>query len=301
MKLVKGLLAKIRRFMTRDDAALMLLGQQQAERVGRIQSFSRLSELEFRVYSQYGEDGIIQHLIQRVLLENQVFVEIGVEDYLESNTRFLVRHNNWQGLVIDCDGNHIEYIKQDPIYWRHQLKAIRSFITRENINTTIQAAGFSGDIGLLSIDIDGNDYWVWQAITVIQPRIVVCEYNSIFGKVHSVTIPYEAEFHRTRAHESNLYWGASLPALCHAAKAKGYQLVGCTSAGLNAFFVRVDLAASFRRLTAAEAYVESRYRESRDQSGKLTFVSGSDRLRLIAHLPVVDVISHATCRLGDLA
>jgi len=300
MRFVKRVLSKVQRFMTRDDAALMLLGRQQADQVGRLSSFSSLAEVEFRVYSQWGEDGILQHLIRRIPIENPLFIEFGVEDYRECNTRFLIRNDNWRGLVIDSDRANIEEIRRDPLYWKHDLQAICSFVTKDNINGLIQGAGFSGDIGLLSIDIDGNDYWVWQAIHGIQPRIVVCEYNSVFGARHPVTIPYQADFARTRAHSSNLYWGTSLGALCELAAAKGYQLIGCTSSGVNAFFVRKDLAGSFRPLTAQEGYVESRYRESRDASGNLTFIAGAERRKVIADLPVFDVVRQTTVRLGDL-
>ena len=279
----------------------MLLGQQHGDRVGRVPSFSTFAEIEFRVYSQWGEDGVIQHLIQRLPITHPVFVEFGVGDYRESNTRFLVRRNNWRGLVIDSDPKNIAYLKRDPIYWKHELQAVCSFITRDSIGGLIAKAGIVGDIGLLSVDIDGNDYWVWEAITDIQPRIVVCEYNSVFGSRAAVSIPYQEDFRRTRAHPSNLYYGASLAALCHLAAAKGYRLVGCTSAGVNAFFVRQDLAGSFPPLTPTEAYVESRFRESRDRSGAPTFVTGADRLRLIADLPVVDVVTQRTVRLGDVA
>jgi hypothetical protein len=279
----------------------MLLGQQHEERVRKIDSVSSLADVEFRVYSQWGEDGIIQHLIQRVSVPNPVFVEFGVGDYRESNTRFLVRRHNWRGLVIDSDPNNIAYLKRDPIYWKHELQAVCSFVTKDNIDSLIRNAGISGDIGLLSVDIDGNDYWVWQAITGVQPRIVICEYNSVFGQQHPISIPYQADFRRTRAHVSNLYYGASLPALCHLAAAKGYEFVGCTSAGVNAFFVRRDLAGPFRSLSPAEGYVQSRFRESRDASARPTFVTGPDRLRLIADLPVVDVATGGVVRLSDLS
>jgi len=279
----------------------MLLGQQHGDRVGRIPAFSSLAEIEFRVYSQWGEDGVIQHLVQRLPMAEPVFVEFGVGDYRESNTRFLVRRSNWRGLVIDSDPENIAYVKRDPIYWKHELQAVCSFITRDNIGRLIADAGIAGDIGLLSVDIDGNDYWVWEAITDIQPRIVVCEYNSVFGSRAAVSIPYQEDFRRTRAHPSNLYYGASLAALCHLAAAKGYRLVGCTSAGVNAFFVRQDLAGSFPPLTPAEGYVESRFRESRDRSGAPSFVTGAERLRQIADLPVVDVVTQRTVRLGDVA
>ena len=165
---------------------------------------------EVQAFSQWGEDGIIQYLIRKIPIENRVFVEFGVGDYTESNTRFLLQNDNWTGLVIDSSPDNATSIKKDPIYWRFNLKVECAFIDAENISQIITNAGISGDIGLLSIDIDGNDYWVWQAIDCIKPRIVICEYNSLYGPQAKVTIPYDRSFVRTKAHYSNLYYGASL-------------------------------------------------------------------------------------------
>lgn len=148
-----------------------------------------LRRAEFQVSSQWGEDGIIQFLIRRVAIPRPVFVEFGVQDYRESNTRFLLQNDNWSGLVLDNSPQNIAAIRSDPIYWRHNLKAEHAFVTRENINSLIANQGIIGDIGLLSIDIDGNDYWVWEAIDGISPRIVLIEYNSLFGRHAEVTIP----------------------------------------------------------------------------------------------------------------
>ncbi|MFM6025585.1 MAG: hypothetical protein ACKPER_22095, partial [Dolichospermum sp.] len=119
---------------------------------------------EFRAFSQWGEAGIIQFLIRNVHISRKIFVEFGVQNYTESNTRFLLINNNWSGLVIDGGLEEITYIKNDPIYWQYNLKAINSFITKDNINQILSDNGIQGEIGLLSVDIDGNDYWVWQAI-----------------------------------------------------------------------------------------------------------------------------------------
>src|SRR5262245_17108326 len=169
-----------------------------------------MRDAEFRVFSQFGDDGIIQHLIHNadVRRENHIFVEFGVENYLEANTRFLLMNDNWRGLVIDGDPNHISFIQRDEIFWRHDLTACAAFIDAENINSLLRDAGFVGEIGILSIDIDGNDYWVWQAIDVVRPIIVIAEYNAVFGPCHAVSIPYDPKFQRGRAHWSNLYWGA---------------------------------------------------------------------------------------------
>jgi hypothetical protein len=164
---------------------------------------------EFKVSSQNGEDGIIQFLVDNVHIENPIFIEFGIQDYTESNTRFLLTNNNWSGLVIDGDQDNIDYVIKDRIYWQYNLKAVEAFITKDNVNDLFRKNGLQGEIGLLSIDIDGNDYWVWQAIDSVNPAIVVAEYNHRFGPEKAVTVPYDEKFFRTEAHYSNVYFGAS--------------------------------------------------------------------------------------------
>jgi hypothetical protein len=130
--------------------------------------------------------------------------------------------------------------------------------------------------------------------------IVVVEYNSTFGSKQAVSIPYDAGFERSRAHYSQLYWGASLRAFCSLGTRKGYAFVGCNSAGNNAYFVRRDRLGPLIELDPQEGYVESRFRESRDSDGQLTYLAGKDRLREIATLPVVDVGGHHTVPVGTI-
>jgi hypothetical protein len=249
-----------------------------------------LQNNEFQVYSQWGEDGIIQYLLRHVSVSKKVFVEFGVENYQEANTRWLVEGHNWSGLVLDGSQQHVASIKSDAIYWKHQLRAVAAFVTPENINGLISENGVSGDIGLLSVDIDGIDYWVWKAIDVVTPAIVIVEYNSLFGPIKSVTVPYDPGFVRQKAHYSWSYYGASLAALVALGKTKGYSLVGSNSAGNNAFFVRKDLLrAPLTELTAQEGYVQRAFREARDREGKLTFPSFQEEAALIAGLPLVEV------------
>src|SRR5258708_38333318 len=217
------------------------------ESIGRIEARQTrdtftgdLATAEFRVFSQWGEDGIVQAIIDAVKPAKRTFIEFGVQDYRESNTRFLLIHNNWSGLVIDGSQFNIDYIRNDPIYWQYNLKAECQFITRDNVNDIFKRCGLSGEIGLLSIDIDGNDYWVWKSITSVNPAIVVAEYNARFGPDRAVTTPYASNFVRSNAHYSQIYYGASLKALHLLAREKEYVLVGCNSAGNNAFFVRSD-------------------------------------------------------------
>ncbi|MDH6063303.1 hypothetical protein [Umezakia ovalisporum] len=267
------------------------------ESIGRLQlrqleylGNTEINQNEFQVFSQWGEDGIIQMLLRHIKIANKIFIEFGVENYTESNTRFLLVNNNWAGLVIDGSHEHISYIKQDSIYWRHNLKAVQAFIDRDNINKIIAENGIQGEIGILSIDIDGNDYWVWEAIDVVNPAIVIIEYNSRFGKDKAVTIPYNPSFIRSQAHYSMLYAGASLKALYNLGKAKGYSFVGCNSVGNNAFFVRQDLKSSnIRELTLEEGYVASQFRESRDEKGNLSYLSWDEGNQILSSLPLVDL------------
>ena len=248
-----------------------------------------LKDVEFKIYSQWGEDGIIQYLLSKIPIQNEVFIEIGVENYTQANTRFLLINNNWKGLVIDCSAKNIDYIKKDDIYWQHDLAALCHFITKENINDIIDSTGIKGDIGLLSIDIDGNDYWVWEAIHTVNPRIVICEYNSVFGNEQAIVVPYDTNFCRTVAHYSGLYFGCSLPALCKLAETKGYKFIGSNSSGVNAFFVREDLYQPFETNDRIQGYIETKIRQSRDKQGQLTFVSAKDSLQIIADLQAMDL------------
>lgn len=253
---------------------------------------NNLEEVEFKIFSQWGDDGIIQYLINRLTIQRKVFVEFGVEDYLEANTRFLLMHNNWSGLVMDGNYKYVENIKRSSIYWKYDLIAKQAFVTAENINDLLIAEGFEGQIGLLHIDIDGNDYWIWSALDVVMPDIMIVEYNSVFGHDRPITVPYRPDFIRTKAHYSNLYAGSSILSLCDLAESKGYAFIGSNSAGNNAYFIKKKLLNDLRPLSAKDGYVESKFRESRNENGSLNFLRGNDRLKSIKGLPVYNTRKH---------
>ena len=167
-----GLLSKIRRFLNepllaqlqqvqgqlqqaKDDnqATKLVIGAGLAKQARQAQS---IREAEFKIFSQFGDDGIIQYLIGVVNPRVDTFVEFGVEDYEEANTRFLLMNNNWKGLIIDGSSTFINHIQHSAFYWRYSLKASASFVTAENINQLLADNGISGQIGLLSVDIDGK-------------------------------------------------------------------------------------------------------------------------------------------------
>ncbi len=281
---------------------LMVLQGRTIANQNRNLAMKSLHDAEFKVFSQFGEDGIIQYLTDVLITNEQerVFIEFGVENYLESNTRFLLVNNNWRGLVLDGSAAHIASIQAQDFYWRHDLTAQQAWISCENINEIISNAGFAGQIGLLSVDIDGNDYWVWQAIEVVSPVIVVIEWNSIFGPDAAVSIPYDPAFCRGQAHYSHLYYGASIAALEQLGKQKGYSLIGSNSAGNNLFFVRNDRLGNLKPLAAQEAFVKSRIRESRDPNGQLSFLSGDARLKEIKDMYVIAVANNDLILLSEL-
>ena len=214
----------------------------------------RLLRYGYKVYSQNDEDGIIAEIFRRIGTTSRAFVEFGVETGVECNTaRLLVE--GWRGLWIESNAASAAAIRRDfaPFIAGGKLALQESLVTAENINALIGQAGFSGEIDLLSIDIDGNDYWVWKAIDVVDPRVVAIEYNATLRPPMTLVVPYRAD---ARWDGSNHY-GASLEALVRLAAVKNYRLVGCSIAGVNAFFVRADLAADrFLEPATAQGHYE---------------------------------------------
>jgi hypothetical protein len=282
------------------ETVLLLQAEAHVQRVRNLAPSTPLGETEFKVYSQFGEDGILQFLTRHVPCPDARFVEFGVEDFREANCRFLLHRDPWQGLVMDGNPNLEARLQTQSIYWARNLKGRTAFITAENIDGILAEEGFTGDLGILSIDIDGNDYWVWKAITVASPRIVICEYNSVFGCQRPVVVPYVPSFRRQTAHASWLYAGASLPALCHLAHSKGYAFVGSNRAGNNAFFVRQDVLGELRSLEVEEGYVESSFRESRGPQGQFTYLAGGNRLTAIGAMPLLDISTGESITAADL-
>lgn len=236
-----------------------LLGRMLARLNEQLPNDAPISAMEFQVFSQMGDDGIIQFLISRLPIASRTFIEFGVEDYREANTRFLLVNDRWSGLVMDGDPKNVAYIQSDIVSWYHRLQSTQAFITRENINQLIAAAGFPEEPGILSIDLDGVDYWIWEAIDCVRPTIVISEYNSVFGADSYLTVPYRPDFQWSKDGDACYYWGTSLGALAHLAERKGYDLFGCNSAGNNAYFIRKDRRGALPKAEVAKAYVEGQF------------------------------------------
>lgn len=279
--------------------SLELAGRQACWQLAQRRAVDTLADVELRVFSQWGEDGIIEWLIQNLPIEHETFIEVGVGGYLEANTRFLLVNRNWRGLIVDSHDD-LKHVPGAQYYWRHDLTCGQEFVTRDNVDALFAKYGFSGDIGLLSLDIDGNDYWVLERLGSVRPAILVCEYNAMFGDLRPLTVPYDSEFSITKHNNSMLYFGASIAAMRRVVEAKGYVFVGTNSNGVNAFFVRDDLAphldGKLRRRVAWPAL----HRCCVDPEGRLATRAGMARLDLIRDMPVVDLDTGATAPLGSL-
>lgn len=204
----------------------------------RIANPNSLEGYGYKVYSQNDEDGIIHEIFSRIGVTNRRFVEFGVQNGLESNCHLLLFYG-WEGLWIEGSAEYCDEIitKFRPVMNSGQLKLINAFINKENINKLISSENYCGEIDLLSIDIDGNDYYIWEVLDVVNPRCVIIEYN---GK-------FPPDLNWKQAYDAGHIWGgsdwhgASLKALEMLGNKKGYSLVGTNLRGCNAFFVRDDL------------------------------------------------------------
>jgi hypothetical protein len=281
------------------DRLALLAGAQAAIALRGLDRIDTLSDAGFRVTSQWDEDGILEWLLQKIPVARPLFVEFGVTDYKEANTRFLLRYRNWRGLVMDSSSEMVGSILADSDRWKHDLTAKVAWVTAENINSLVGEAGFAGRIGVLSIDIDGNDYWVWNAIDIVDPDIVICEYNGVYGDMTPIVTPYQAEFSRLKAHYSEMYFGSSVCALERLAGQKGYRLVGSNRAGVNAFFVRNDLFKYVEDCIRSTQARPSLHRDSRGADGRFSYLGGVDRARVIADMPVVRVDTGETLPIGS--
>lgn len=305
--ILRAIILPIRSWLLRDVQATgwdaqLLSGRMASWRVRAMPVVSSLQDVEFKVTSQWGEDGIIDWLIERANIPSSAhtFIEFGVESYREANTRFLLQNRNWRGFIMDGGSSMERAATEDGLYSKYSLSARQAFITRENINELLASSGLGEEIGLLSVDLDGNDYWIWEAIEAVSPIICICEYNAVFGDLHPISVPYDPRFFLTSAHYSHLYWGASITALRSLASKKGYRFVGTTLAGNDAFFVREDYAKQFvdTSLLKIQAHPQvARY--ARNKAGKMSCVDVMQRPQIIKDMPVVNTETGKTLALGD--
>ena len=203
------------------------------------------ADVEFRAFSQNGEDGILLYIFALLGAGRRRALEICASDGIQCNAANLVVNHGWEALLFDGDPASISrgktYYTHHPDTFSFPPRLVPAWITRENVNQLVRENGFEGKIDLLSLDIDGNDYWIWEALDVVSPRVVVAETQCIWGSDRAVTVPYDPQFRAGFIQGFGVYSGASLPAFVRLAARKGYRLVGVQRLGFNAFFVRDGL------------------------------------------------------------
>jgi hypothetical protein len=245
-----------------------------------------LAEVGFKALSQTDEDGVLLYVFSLLGAGKKTAVELCAGDGIECNTANLIVNHGWHALLVDGDERQIErgteFFRRHPNTYVYPPVFKHAWVTRDNVNAVIAQSGFSGEIDLLSIDMDGVDYWIWDAIDCVDPRVVVVEYQDILGPDKSLTVPYSDTFnaytHPTTDGMPN-YCGASLAAFVKLAKTRGYRLVGCNRLGYNAFFVKNPLAQ--RELPEVET--SSCFAHAKNRWGM------EHRFPLVSYLPWVEV------------
>lgn len=258
----------------------------------RYQHAQELSEVGFRCFSQSNEDGIIDFIFQRLELSSESrFLEIGTQDYAESNTRFLYTLRHLEGEIVDCCRSYQQNVMKvlGPTFWQGFLKVHESFVTLNNIDKLC-----AGDYDLISLDIDGNDFWILsKLLDCLTPKIVVCEYNPVFGASKRVSIPYKADFSRYELHSSGLAFGMSLRLAVDLCCKHDLVFIGTNSFNNNAFFVHSSIIEKLPKTFIIpntdgdlSAYTRQVVHDSRDENGELTQLKHEDALALLSRVEI---------------
>ncbi|MFN8590992.1 MAG: hypothetical protein U0031_05960 [Thermomicrobiales bacterium] len=202
-----------------------------------------LTGYELHLTSENGEDGVIAEIMRRIGVDSRYFIEFGAETGRAGNCVFLADVLGWSGLLIE--GDHARAMALAKKHCANpKIQTRHAYVHRENINALFEEAGVPETPDILSIDIDGNDFWIWSAIDGIRPRVVIVEYNAGLDPSSTLVQPYVAHWQW----DGTDFFGASLGAFQLLGESLGYRLVHTELAGVNAFFVRDDLLQAFSDL-----------------------------------------------------
>lgn len=254
-----------------------------------------LFEADYKVFSQTGEDGILDFLIYSLQIQKPTFIEIGVGNYRESNTRYIFERYNSKGIIIDKVSNFKKKVSENIKLWKGDLEIIDIMVDSDNINKIISSRKFIKELDIFSLDIDGIDYWIIDKLPKNISKIFVAEYNPIFGASIEVTVPNIKNFDRSKYHYSYLCYGMSLVALIKIMKTKNFVFVGTNLACHNAFFVSNDFLSDIKIELPQEnklnKFMLNNFRDSRSKEGKMNYLSDLERLNEIKNCTVVDLSS----------
>ena len=265
-------------------------------------NFKKIEEAEVKVFSQNGEDGIIDYLTKKLRISKPNFIEIGVGDYSEANTRYIYETNYGRGIIVDLIKNLKEKVSKNVSIWRGNLEIIEKKVNSKNINDLFQKIDFQLDI--VSIDIDGVDYWVIKNLKPKISKIFILEYNAVFGSNLEISIPDQDNFDRTKAHYSNLYYGASLKAYVNLMKKKGFYFLGVNKLRNNAFFINEDFLKEkfFPEIEniSFEDSTDANFSESRNAKGELSYLKNEKKLSEIKDCEVINIQTNSILKIKDL-
>ncbi len=221
-------------------------------------------ETGFRVFSQFDEDGVVLFLLGAAGIGTGRFLDVGAGDgVVASNTANLALNLGFHGLMVDARGSEVErgrrFYAAHPDTRERPPVFLQAFVTRANLNGLVAGGGLEGEIDLLSIDVDGNDYWIWQALECVSPRLVVVETHTELG-LEDYVMPYDETFDWRKAPPGTRL-GASPVAMTRLAQQLGYRLVGANLYGFNVFYARNDVARGLLpELDVAELFRHGSYR-----------------------------------------
>lgn len=293
------MLNRIRNFISsiisnNNDSNIFAIGSSHFGLVNRnYENIRNLNDVEYKVFSQNGEDGIIDFLLNRLNIQNPKFLEIGVGDYKESNTRFIFMKSPQKGMIIDNVKNLKQKVSKHVTLWKGNLKIIEKTVNSDNVSNILEINDFNNNLDLFSLDIDGIDYWIMKELPDNLSKIVITEYNATFGANCEITVPNIKNFNRTKYHYSNLCYGMSLKAIINLMMRKNYIFVGANKACNNAFFITKSevekLNIDLPDVNNLEKYTQSNILESRSNSGALSFLSGEQKLKEISDCKVIDL------------
>ncbi len=256
-------------------------------------NIKNLNELDYKVYSQNGEDGIIDYLISQLNIQKPKFIEIGVGDYTEANTRFVFERTSCEGLIVDIIKDFENEVKKNLSIWKGNLKIIEKKIEPQNLISTLKDKNFYEKIDLFSLDIDVYDYWVLKELPKNFCKILVAEFNPYFGSELQITVPFKKDFNRSNYHFSNLCFGASLKAIIKLLEEKNLKFIGTNLFRNNAFFIDKNyqdkLSIEIPSDDNLKLYTDAKFRESRDAKNRLNLIDPEKILSEIKDCEVVDL------------
>ena len=263
-----------------------------------------INQVELKFFSQNGEDGIIDYLLESLLIKKPKFIEIGVGDYTEANTRYIFETRSPKGLIIDCNDNLYQKVKKNIKLWKGDLNILESFINSQNIINILRRENFLRNLDLFSLDIDGIDYWVLKKLPKNFSKIAIIEYNPYFGYKESISVPNIKNFQRSKYHHSMLCFGMSIKAAINLMAKKNLVFIGSNLMRNNAFFIRKDLLKkiSVKKINEKELkyHVDANFREGRNKKGSLNYISRDKILNEIKKCYVVNLKNNKKVKIETL-